>query len=80
MPAEGPVNPHTETSELVSQLRQSLGLLRVAFDATGEAMLIVDSDRLVRWVNQTAAELWGGRSAFTRDRQATGGPDLFSAT
>ena len=23
-------------------------------------MLIVDSDRLVRWVNQTAAELWGG--------------------
>ena len=59
MPAEGPVNPHTETSELVSQLRQSLGLLRVAFDATGEAMLIVDSDRFVRWVNQTAAELWG---------------------
>lgn len=60
MPAEGPVNSHTETSELVSQLRQSLGLLRVAFDATGEAMLIVDSDRFVRWVNQTAAELWGG--------------------
>ena len=60
MPADGPVNPHPETSELVSQLRQSLGLLRVAFDATGEAMLIVDSDRLVRWVNQTAAELWGG--------------------
>ena len=60
MPAEGPVIPQTETSELVSQLRQSLGLLRVAFDATGEAMLIVDSDRLVRWVNQTAAELWGG--------------------
>ena len=47
MPAEGPVTPQTETSELVSQLRQSLGLLRVAFDATGEAMLIVDSDRLV---------------------------------
>ena len=59
MPAEGPVNPRTDTSELVSQLRQSLGLLRVAVDATGEAMLIVDSDRFVRWVNQTAAELWG---------------------
>ncbi|WP_415408520.1 PAS domain-containing protein [Synechococcus sp. W2B2] len=60
MPAEGSATPQSETSALVSQLRQSLGLLRVAFDATGEAMLIVDSERQVRWVNQTAAELWGG--------------------
>lgn len=59
MPAEGSATPHAETSALVTQLRQSLGLLRVAFDATGEAMLIVDSDRHVRWVNQTAADLWG---------------------
>ena len=59
MPAEG-FEPHPETSALVKQLRQSLGLLRVAFDATGEAMLIVDSERQVRWVNQTAADLWGG--------------------
>lgn len=60
MPAEGSATPQSETSALVSQLRQSLGLLRVAFDATGEAMLIVDAERQVRWVNQTAAELWGG--------------------
>ena len=59
MPAEG-FEPHPETSALVQQLRQSLGLLRVAFDATGEAMLIVDSGHQVRWVNQTAADLWGG--------------------
>ena len=59
MPAEG-FEPHPETSALVKQLRQSLGLLRVAFDATGEAMLIIDSGRQVRWVNQTAADLWGG--------------------
>ena len=59
MPAEG-FEPHPETSALVKQLRQSLGLLRVAFDATGEAMLIVDSGHQVRWVNQTAADLWGG--------------------
>ena len=59
MPAEGSATPHPEASALVTQLRQSLGLLRVAFDATGEAMLIVDSERHVRWVNQTAADLWG---------------------
>jgi len=64
MPAEGIEPLHPEATALVAQLRQSLGLLRVAFDATGEAMLIVDSGRHVRWVNQTAADLWGGGLAL----------------
>lgn len=59
MPAEGTGATNPEASALLTQLRQSLGLLRVAFDATGEAMLIVDSKRHVRWVNQTAADVWG---------------------
>lgn len=41
-------------------MSQSLGLLRVAFDSTGEAMLIVDESSGVRWANQQAADLWGG--------------------
>ena len=41
-------------------MSQSLGLLRVAFDSTGEAMLIVDESLGVRWANQQAADLWGG--------------------
>ena len=42
---------------LISQLRQSLGLLQVAFDAASEAMVIVDSDWRVRWANQASADL-----------------------
>ena len=45
---------------LIQQMSQSLGLLRVAFDSTGEAMLIIDESSLVRWANQQAADLWGG--------------------
>lgn len=45
---------------LIQQMSQSLGLLRVAFDSTGEAMLIVDESSAVRWANQQAADLWGG--------------------
>ena len=45
---------------LIQQMSQSLGLLRVAFDSTGEAMLIVDESAAVRWANQQAADLWGG--------------------
>ena len=48
--------PARETP-LVRQLRQSLGMLQVAFDATSEAMLIVDENRLVHWANQASAEL-----------------------
>ena len=49
-----------ESRALIQQMRQSLGLLRVAFDSTGEAMLIVDEFTAVRWANQQAADLWGG--------------------
>ena len=42
---------------LISQLRQSLGLLQVAFDAASEAMVIVDSDWRVRWANEASADL-----------------------
>ena len=40
------------------QLRQSLGLLQVAFDASAEAMVIVEPTGQVRWGNQAAADLW----------------------
>ena len=49
-----------ESRALIQQMSQSLGLLRVAFDSTGEAMLIVDESSAVRWANQQAADLWGG--------------------
>ena len=43
----------------LDQLRQSLGLLQVAFDASSEAMVIVEPSGEVRWANQAAADLWG---------------------
>ena len=49
-----------ESGALIQQMSQSLGLLRVAFDSTGEAMLIVDESSAVRWANQQAADIWGG--------------------
>ena len=49
-----------ESRALIQQMSQSLGLLRVAFDSTGEAMLILDESAVVRWANQQAADLWGG--------------------
>lgn len=57
-------HPDHETNELVAQLRQSLGLLRVAFDATEEAMLILDEHDQVRWVNRTAAQWLGNGLAL----------------
>ena len=42
---------------LVQQLRQSLGMLQVAFDAAVESMLIIDGDRRVHWANQSSATL-----------------------
>ena len=47
-------------SELIAQLRQSLGMLQVAFDAASEAMVIVDADRRIHWANQASAELFVG--------------------
>lgn len=47
-------------SELIAQLRQSLGMLQVAFDAASEAMVIVDLDRRIHWANQASAELFVG--------------------
>ena len=44
--------------DLLAQLRQSLGLLQVAFDAASEAMLILDPSGEVRWGNQAAADIW----------------------
>ena len=45
---------------LVEQLRQSLGMLQVAFDAAVESMLIIDGDRRVHWANQASASLLVG--------------------
>jgi signal transduction histidine kinase len=42
----------------VDQLRQSLGLLQLAFDSASDAMLILDAGVRVRWANQRAAQLW----------------------
>lgn len=62
MPAEDRFasSAEVESRALIQQMSQSLGLLRVAFDSTGEAMLIVDEGSVVRWANQQAADLWGG--------------------
>ena len=46
--------------ELIVQLRQSLGMLQVAFDAASEAMVIVDVDRRIHWANQASADLFVG--------------------
>ncbi len=46
--------------ELIAQLRQSLGMLQVAFDAASEAMVIVDVDRIIHWANQASADLFVG--------------------
>lgn len=48
----------------MDQLRQSLGLLQVAFDAASEAMLILDGDLLIRWANKLAADQWAGGLAI----------------
>ncbi len=60
MLAEDSFQGSAESRLLIQQMSQSLGLLRVAFDSTGEAMLIVDESTAVRWANQQAADLWGG--------------------
>ena len=64
MAADQPDNRNREPNELVVQLRQSLGLLRVAFDATEEAMLILDEHHHVRWVNRAAAQWFGNGLAL----------------
>ena len=59
MLAEDSFSGSAESRSLIQQMSQSLGLLRVAFDSTGEAMLIVDEASAVRWAKQQAADLWG---------------------
>ena len=48
---------NSSNNALIQQLRQSLGMLQVAFDAATEAMLIIDAERQVHWANQAAADL-----------------------
>ena len=48
---------NSSENALIQQLRQSLGMLQVAFDAATEAMLIIDAERQVHWANQAAADL-----------------------
>ena len=64
MAADYRLDPDSDATALVEQLRQSLGLLRVAFDATGEAMLILDDQRCIRWVNRQAADDFGEGSSL----------------
>ena len=58
MPAEDPTDGGAVQQDLLDQMRQSLGLLRVAFDSTDEAMLIVDHHQTIRWANQKAADFF----------------------
>lgn len=60
MPAEQEANTDLVHQELLTQMRQSLGLLRVAFDSTDEAMIIVDHHQIIRWANQKAADQFSG--------------------
>ena len=65
MPAERPDKNNEGQQDLLDQMRQSLGLLRVAFDSTDEAMLIVDHQQIIRWANQKAADCFSqGMSAL----------------
>ena len=59
MPAEQNPGRSPGDQELLAQLRQSLGLLRVAFDSTDEVMVIADHNMRIRWANQKAADCFG---------------------
>ena len=52
MPAEKNAGRSPGDQDLLAQLRQSLGLLRVAFDSTDEVMVIADHNMSIRWANQ----------------------------
>lgn len=61
--AQTPLTPSppgagSEPGSIVDQLRQSLGLLQVAFDASPDALLILDEQCKVRWANQRSADHW----------------------
>ncbi|WP_115015419.1 PAS domain-containing sensor histidine kinase [Synechococcus sp. UW140] len=57
MPVDDSEKQESVQQDLLDQMRQSLGLLRVAFDSTDEAMLILDHKQTIRWANQKAADL-----------------------
>ena len=59
MPAEQNPGRSPGDQELLAQLRQSLGLSRVAFDSTDEVMVIADHNMRIRWANQKAADCFG---------------------
>lgn len=59
MPAEENGERSAGEQDLLAQLRQSLGLLRVAFDSADEVMLIADQNKRIRWANQKAADCIG---------------------
>jgi len=56
MPVERRQRKQEPEQELLAQMRQSLGLLQVAFDSTSDAMVILDHHYTIRWANQTAAD------------------------
>ena len=55
MPVERRQREQEPEQELLAQMRQSLGLLQVAFDSASDAMVILDHHHTIRWANQTAA-------------------------
>ncbi len=59
MPADKYAERSPGDQELLAQLRQSLGILRVAFDSTDEVMMIADHNQCIRWANQKAADCFG---------------------
>ena len=56
MPVERRQRKQEPEQELLAQMRQSLGLLQVAFDSASDAMVILDHHHTIRWANQTAAD------------------------
>jgi len=56
MPVERRQRKQEPEQELLAQMRQSLGLLQVAFDSASDAMVILDHEHTIRWANQTAAD------------------------
>ena len=63
-------DPGSDPGLLLDQLRQSLGLLQIAFDASSEATLILDDACKVRWANQKAADLWASGLAIRMPGQS----------
>jgi len=48
----------SDSEKVLGQLRQTLGLLQVAFDASSQITLILDANDRILWGNQPAANQW----------------------